>query len=187
MSSAREGPRMSEPEYLAWEAEQAEKHEYVNGEIVAMSGVSAAHARVTMNLAVAFANRLRGGPCQVWGSDLRVRIGETGLYAYPDLTIVCGRPELTADRPPSLTNPRVVIEVLSESTENYDLSAKAAHYRRRATVETLLFVDSRSRRVQRQDRLADGRWVLAEQAEGEITAAGVTVPFEEIYADVELG
>lgn len=187
MPSARTTPGMSEPEYLAWEAEQVEKHEFVNGELVAMSGVSAAHVQMTTNLTVAFGNRLRGSPCRVWTSDMRVRIAETGLYAYPDLTIICGRPELTPDRPPSLTNPRVVIEVLSESTENYDLSAKAAQYRRRASVQTLLFVDSRSRRVQRQDRLPDGRWALQELTEGEIEAAGVTVPFDEIYADVELG
>lgn len=179
--------RMSESEYLAWEAEQVEKHDYVDGDVVTVSGVSVAHAMVATNLLLAFASRLRGGPCRVWTSAMRVRIDETGVYAYPDLSIVCGPSTFTAGDSASLTNPQILVEVLSDLTEGHDLGAKAAHYRRRASVETLLFVDSRTRHVQRQDRLPDGRWALQELTDGEIEAAGVTVPFDEIYADVELG
>ena len=179
--------RLTPAEYLAGEAEQADRHEYVNGEIVAMSGVSSAHNRITSNLHVALANGLRGGPCRVNMPDLRVLVDETGLYAYPDLTVVCGPPEYTADTVPSLRNPCVIVEVLSESTANHDLGAKAAHYRRRASVETLLLVDSRSRRVQRQTRNADGTWTLADLDDGEIEVAGVVLTFDQIYEDMALG
>ncbi len=179
-------PRMAEAEYLAWEETQTEKHEFVNGEIVAMSGVSDAHNRVQVNLAGALIPRLRGSPCRLNLSELRVRIAETGLYAYPDLTIVCGPAEYAPTRPESLVNPRVIIEVLSEATANYDLGAKAAHYRHRPSVETLLFVDSRARLVQRQDRNPDGTWTLAEQTAGEVRLLDFVVPMDEIYEAVAL-
>lgn len=186
MASAHAVPRLTPAEYLAWEAEQAVRYEYVNGEVVAMSGVSPAHNRITSNLHVALAVGLRGGPCRVNMPDLRILVDETGLYAYPDLTIVCGPPDYTEDPVPSLRNPRVVVEVLSDSTANHDLGAKAAHYRRRASVQTLLLVDSRARRVQRQERNPDGTWTLADLTEGDVTVAGVVLTFDEIYADVEV-
>ena len=86
---------MTEAEYLEYDRTHDGKHEYVNGEVVAMSGVSDAHDRIQVNATVILANRLRGGPCRVRGSDLRIRLDETGLYAYPDLTIVCD-PQVSA-------------------------------------------------------------------------------------------
>jgi Uma2 family endonuclease len=178
--------RMTEAEYLAYDASHEGKHELVNGEVVAMSGVSDAHDRVQVNLLVALARRLHGGPCRVRGSDLRVRLEETGLYGYPDLTIVRG-PALFADtRPPSLLNPRVVVEVLSESTEEYDRGAKVAHYRHRASVDLILLVDSRRPLIERQQRNPDGTWTLSEHADGEVAVLDATVPLAEIYADVRL-
>lgn len=176
---------MTEAEYLAWEEVQEERHEFVNGEIVAMSGVSDAHNRVQVNLAGALIPRLRGSPRRLNLAELRVRIDETGLYAHPDLTIVCGAADYAPTRPVSLRNPRVIIEALSESTANYDLGAKAAHYRHRPTVETLLFVDSRARSVQRQDRNPDGTWTLAEQVAGDVRVLDFVVPMDEIYESVD--
>ena len=126
---------MTEAEYLEYDRTHDGKYEYVNGEVVAMSGVSDAHDRIQVNATVALANRLRGGPGRVRGADLRVRLDETGLYGYPDLTIVYGEPAFAATRPVTLLNPRVIIEVLSETTEEYDRGAKVAHYRQRAMVE----------------------------------------------------
>jgi Uma2 family endonuclease len=114
---------MSEAEYLEYDRTHDGKYEYVNGEVVAMSGVSDAHDRIQVNATVALANRLRGGPCRVRGAGLRVRLDETGLYCYPDLTIVCGEPAFAPTRPVTLLNPRVIIEVLSETTEEYDRGA----------------------------------------------------------------
>lgn len=96
---------MTEAEYLEYDRTHDGKYEYVNGEVVAMSGVSDAHDRIQVNATVALATRLRGGPCRVRGAALRVRLDETGLYGYPDLTIVCGEPAFAATRPVTLLNP----------------------------------------------------------------------------------
>lgn len=177
----------TEAEYLALEGSSAEKHEYVNGEILAMAGVSLAHSRIQANLGAALTNRLRGGPCQSHGSDLRVHIGETGLYAYPDLVVFCGEPQLTATNPPSLLNPRVIVEVLSESTEAHDRGMKVAHYRHRASVDAIVLVDSRRRLVEVQTRNANGTWTLDERTEGElpIAALGLAIPLDEVYEGVQ--
>lgn len=178
--------RMTEAEYLAFDLAQEGKHEFVNGDVVAMSGASPDHDTVFGNLYLALGNRLRGGPCRVRGPDLRVRLDETGMYAYPDLVVVCGKPEFTDTRPETLLNPRVVVEVLSESTEDYDRGAKAAHYRHRASVDAVVLVDSRRRFVELQTRNADGTWTLAERTAGEVplVALGVSLPLDELYEGV---
>lgn len=177
---------MTEAEYLEYERIHDGKHEYVDGEVVAVSGVSDAHDRIQVNATVALGNRFRGGPCRVRGADLRVRLDETGLYCYPDLTIVCGEPVFADTRPVTLLNPRVVIEILSETTEEYDRGAKVAHYRRRASVDLILLVDSRRRMVERQQRNADGTWTLSEHTSGSIVVLDHEVPLDELYEDVPL-
>jgi Uma2 family endonuclease len=146
-----------------------------------MAGATEAHSILQVNLIAALVTRLRGGPCRVHTLDLRVRLDETGMYCYPDLSVVCGEPQFAPTRPETLLNPRVVVEVLSESTEDYDRGAKAAHYRHRASIDTLLFVDSRQRAVQVQRRNADGTWTLSEHTDGAIHILDVTLPLDEIY------
>jgi Uma2 family endonuclease len=177
---------MTEAEYLEYDRTHDGKYEYVNGEVVAMSGVSDAHDRIQVNATVALANRLRGGPCRVRGADLRVRLEETGLYGYPDLTIVCGEPAFAATRPVTLRNPRVIIEVLSEATEEYDRGAKVAHYRHRASVDLILLIDSQRRMVERQQRNRDGTWTLSEHTSGRVVVLEHEVPLHELYDGVEL-
>lgn len=177
---------MTEAEYLEYDRTHDGKHEYVNGEVVAMSGVSDAHDRIQVNAIVALSNRLAAGPCRVRSSDLRVRLDETGPYCYPDLTIVCGEPAFAPTRPVTLLNPRVIVEVLSEATEEYDRGAKVAHYRRRASVELIVLIDSRRRLIERQQRNADGTWTLSEQATGAIRVLEFEVPLDELYAGVAL-
>ena len=176
--------RMTELEYLAWDASHEGKFEFVNGEVLAMAGVTPEHDTVTINLVVLLSNALRGTPCRVRGSDLRVRLDETGLYAYPDLTVVCGPPAFAPTAPETLLNPRVIVEVLSDSTEEYDRGAKAAHYRRRSSVDALLFVDSRRRLVEVQTRNADGTWTLSEHTTGAVRVIGVELPFDAMYDGV---
>lgn len=177
---------VSEAEYLAFEVDQEEKHEFVNGEILAMAGASDAHCRLQVNLSGLMFMWLRGKSCRVNSPDLRVRIKETGFYAYPDLTVVCGKAEYAPTKPPSLLNPVLIVEVLSESSADYDLGAKAAHYRLRPSVNTLLFVDSRRQYIQLQERLADGSWRLTEQTDGVISLLGHAISLGELYADVTL-
>lgn len=179
---------MTLAEYLATEADSPEKREFVNGEIIAMSGVSTAHALVQANLTATLVGHLRGGPCRVLTSDHRVRIDETGMYAYPDLSVFCGKPRTSTERPPSLLNPTVVFEVLSESSERYDRGAKATHYRRRESLQAYVLVASQEKRVEVFARNPDSSWTLTE-ATGEgtvrLTPLGVDLPLAEVYAGVD--
>ena len=176
--------RMSEPEYLAHDRDHEGKHEFVNGEVLAMAGVTEAHSLIQVNLTVALGTRLRGGPCRVHASDLRVRLDETGLYCYPDLTVVCGAAAFAPTRPETLLNPRLIVEILSESTEEYDRGAKVAHYRHRASVDTILLVDSRRRLVELQARNADGTWTLSERSVGAVYLLDFDLPLDELYEGV---
>jgi Uma2 family endonuclease len=178
---------VTEAEYLEFEDAQELKHELLNGEIVAMSGCSEAHATVTMYLLELLLGGLKGKPCRPLSSDFRVCIDETGLYAYPDVTVVCGPRRLTDHAPPALLNPTVLIEVLSESTESYDRGAKFEHYRRCASVQCVLFVDSRRRAVTVSTRGTAGRWTLLDCQSGAVTidVLGVTLQLDEIYAGTE--
>lgn len=178
---------VTEAEYLAFEDAQPNKHEFVNGEIIAMSGVSMAHALIAANLGVALGVGLKGGPCRAVGSDMRVRIDETGLYAYPDVTVVCGEPALSGTNPPSLLNPSLIGEVLSESTESYDRGAKLEHYRRRASVQCVLLVDSRRRAVTRYTRNADGSWTLFDFEAGTVRleVLGISLDMADLYEGAE--
>ena len=173
--------RMTEAEYLEYDATHEGKHEFVNGELVAMSGVSEQHSTIQTNLLAELRIGLRGTPCRVHGSDLRVQLDETGLWCYPDISVVCGTRDFAPTRPVSLRNPRMLVEVLSDSTENYDRGAKAAHYRHRASVDTILLVDSRRRMVERQTRNPDGTWTLSEHLEGHVDVLGVSLALDEIY------
>jgi Uma2 family endonuclease len=175
---------MNETEYLEYDRTHDGKYEYVNGEVVARAGVSDAHDRIQVNTTVALATRLRGGPCRARGSDLRVRLDETGLYCYPDLTIVCGEPTFAATRPVTLLNPSVIIEVMSETTEEYDRGAKVAHYRHRASVDLILLIDSRRRMVERQQRNPNGTWTLSEHTSGMIVVLEHELSLDELYDGV---
>lgn len=177
---------MTEAEYLAYDQDRDVKHEFVNGEVVAMAGVTESHSALQVNLTLALGTRLRGGECRVHGSDLRVRLDETGLYGYPDLTVVCGEARFAPTKPVSLLNPCLIVEVLSESTEEYDRGAKVAHYRHRSSVDTILLVDSRRRLVELLTRNPDGTWTLSEHTTGAFAVLGHTIPLDELYEGVAL-
>src|SRR5687768_4201773 len=117
--SAVPSPTVTEAEYLAYDLAHEGKHELVGGVIVAMAGASEAHGVVVSNAHLAIGGRLRGSRCRSFVADLRVRISETGLYAYPDVVVVCGPREFAPTNPETLLNPRVIVEVLSPSTEAY--------------------------------------------------------------------
>jgi Uma2 family endonuclease len=185
----RPAEKLSEREYLALEATSDTKHEFVNGEILAMAGASARHNALAMNLASALVTALRNGPCRPLGSDQRVRVDATGLYAYPDLTITCGKLEFAPGvRPSTLLNPTVVIEILSGSTEAWDRGAKSAHYRNLPSLQELVLVSQQTRRVEVYRRRDAGEWSFVEAAgSGTIAleALGITVPLDEIYAGTD--
>jgi Uma2 family endonuclease len=176
-------PPSTEAEYLAWDLAHDGRHEFVNGQIVAMAGAGEEHGLVVTNATLAFGTRLRGSSCRVFVADLRVRIDETGLYAYPDLVVVCGERRFAPTTPESLLNPTVLLEVASPTTEAYDRGAKAAHYRRRPSVQDIVLLDPGRRTVEHYRRLGPEQWHLETRADGEIAleSLGIRIPVAELF------
>src|SRR5262249_25490983 len=117
MAAPRLPRRYTPEEYLARERQAEYKSEYIAGQIAAMSGASRVHNRIVMNIARVLTNQTLDGPCETYGSDLRVKVSARGMYTYPDLVVVCGEQQFEDDRVDTLLNPTVIIEVLSPSTE----------------------------------------------------------------------
>lgn len=175
---------MTEEEYLAFEEASAEKHEYVNGRVYAMAGGTIEHSTVCGRAILVLGSRLRSG-CRVLTSDARVLVPETRLYTYPDATVLCGRPEQRPDLL-ALTNPTVVVEVLSPSTEGYDRGAKFAHYRRCASLQQVVFVDLVARRVEVYAPSGE-HWILTESTgDRPVAIACCTEPFPASALFVDL-
>jgi Uma2 family endonuclease len=176
-------------EYLALERASDVRHEYFAGVITAMAGASYRHNLIAGNIARSVGNQLAGRRCSVLPSDMRVRTIST-LYTYPDVTIVCGDPELSGAGEETLLNPVVVIEILSASTEAYDRGDKFEHYRSIPSLREYVLVAQDRMRVEHFERQAKGQWLLTtfRSAESPVVfpALGIEIPLAEIYAQVEL-
>jgi Uma2 family endonuclease len=131
---------MSVEEYLAFERRSEGRHEYLDGEIFAMTGASRYHNRLAVNLAGILYPQLRGGPCELYIADMRVRVAATGLYTYPDLAVVCGEPRFDDAYLDTLLNPTLIFEILSPSTEATDRGRKFAHYQKVDSLAEVLLI-----------------------------------------------
>jgi Uma2 family endonuclease len=189
MPQPRANPRLTEEEYLRIERAADFKSEYFDGEMFAMAGGSPHHSLIATNLASEFRNRLRGGACVPYNSDLRVKVEATGLHTYPDLSIFCGGLELSEGTDDTATNPTLIAEVLSDSTEGYDRGKKFEHYRQIPTLRAYLLVSQREPRIEQFTRQGDGRWVLSEasgnDAAMEVPALGISISLSEVFANVD--
>jgi Uma2 family endonuclease len=180
---------VTEGEYLARERAGDEKHELVNGRILAMAGASPRHNMIAGNVAEALRARLRaaGKGCLVFPSDQRVHVPATGLYTYPDVTVVCGGPEFHPQHPDNLVNPTLIIEVLSKSTEAWDRGAKFAHYRPLPSLRAYVLVAQSEQRVELFLRAGDA-WQFTE-AQGDAALAvgplGVSLPLAAVYENTD--
>jgi Uma2 family endonuclease len=184
----RAAERLSLEDYLATEPASEHKREFVNGEIYAMAGAEPEHNAVREALAALVWMALRGRPCQSFSADQRVYLHETGLYCYPDLVVVCGRPEFVDPSPRSLKNPAAVFEVLSPSTESWDRGGKFAHMRQRPSLQLYALLDPATRRVEWYTRGPDGSWVYREaQGSGPwpLSPLDVTLDLAAVFAQLE--
>lgn len=159
MSTVRK-THFSPHEYLELERAAAFKSEYLNGEIFAMAGGSRRHCRIAANLVARSDAELRDTPCEVFGSDMRVKVAPTGLYTYPDVTIACGELEFEGISGDTLLNPKVIFEVLSDSTEAYDRGKKFDHYRQVPSLLEYVLVSQNQPLIERYARQSDGSWRL---------------------------
>jgi Uma2 family endonuclease len=185
MFAAASKTRGSFAEYLAIDASSDIKHEYIGGIVHAMSGGSPEHARLAMAIGGELTAQLRGRRCAVYSSDLRVRVRATGLTTYPDVTVVCGNLELDPEDAHTVTNPAVIIEVTSPSTESYDRETKYAHYRRIESLRTYVIVSQEERLVEVFTRNTDDSWTLRDIREGEARLAEIdcVLNVDAIYRD----
>ena len=186
MASNRVERKWTVDEYFVYEAESEIKHEYIDGEIYAMSGGTRKHGLVIMNLSVAIGGRLINSTCRAYPSDLRVKINDL-RYVYPDLSAICGEEIFTDEKETTLTNPTLVVEVMSPSSEKYDTGMKSTMYRSLPSLKAYLIVDQSRLFVQLYTRQDNG-WLLQEFDKLDQTISlpmiNAELPLSEVYRDI---
>ena len=180
-------PRISEEEYLRQERAAETKSEFVAGEMFAMSGGSRAHSALAMRWGAEISNKLRGRNCIVYSSDLKIRTHRSGSYVYPDISVVCEEPQPNRNADDFLTNPIVVIEVLSPSTAEYDRGKKFALYREIPSLQDYILVHTDSVLVEHYSRQPEN-WLLRKSSgldsSVHISSIDCIVDLNDVYRNV---
>jgi len=188
MAVANTNHGLSEAEYLEIERRADYKSEFFNGEMFGMSGGTSAHSLIASNLIRAIGNQLEGCPCDVYTSDMRVKVQASGLYTYPDLSVACGDREFEDEHDDVLLNPTVVVEVLSDSREAYDRGRKFALYRQIPSLREYLLVSQREPLVEQYLRQDSGDWLLHAvaglQSKFTLPSLSVTIELAKVYTNI---
>jgi len=172
-------------EYFAWEAQQLEKHELIDGRVHGMSGGTKNHSAIKLNIVVLLKDHLRGSQCQVFNSDLKISILHTANYTYPDLSVTCD--DRDREHPLYITYPCLIVEVLSLSTEAYDRGKKFNWYRRNPNLIDYVLVSSDEMAVDIYHKKDTGEWVILSYREGDVVefkSIGLSLPIEQFYEEV---
>jgi Uma2 family endonuclease len=187
MAATAEQTLLTPDDFLAWEGQQPDKHEYVRGEVFAMVGARREHVVVAGNLFSSLKQRLRGGPCQAYVSDLKLRVETADAFFYPDVMVSCDPRDHAAEL--YIEHPTLIAEVLSDSTAAFDRGDKFAAYRTLPSLKEYLLVDIPSRRVESFRRTPDDEWLLhvyaAETDTCRFSSLDVTVPLAEVFENLE--
>ena len=184
MSSPLHRTRYTWTEYLALEASSNVKHEYLDGQIYAMAGGTPEHAALAAAVIGLLFPQLRGSLCRAHDADLRVRVPKTGLATYPDVTIVCGPWQRDPEDDNAVTNPTLIVEVLSASTEDYDRDDKFEHYKGLSSLSEYVLVSHRERKVEVWVRDPEGTWTCNTARSGEVAhlaSIGARLDVDELY------
>ena len=180
---------ISVDEYFELERTSEEKHEYFNGEIFAMTGASVRHNVIVSNVIVSMGNALDGTDCQVFPSDIKVELDLDKHYVYPDVSVVCGRVETVEGRNDAITNPKIVFEILSESTKDYDRASKFKAYRKLSSLADYILIDQYSVSVEHYRKHGPGHWVLREYEKLQDILVfedfEISLPLSQIYRRVD--
>ncbi len=186
MIAARK-PKMTVEEYLAMERISEIRHEYFDGEIYAMAGARRNHILITGNLVATLNVQLRSKPCEVYPTDMRVKVSAKH-YAYPDVVVVCDKPQFDDDTMDILNNPTIIIEVLSSSTERYDRGKKFASYRELPSLQEYVLVSQYDPHIEHYVRMGE-KWALSDtiglESVVELPSIGCTLKLSDVYAKVE--
>ncbi len=187
--STKKKHRFTPAEYLELERAAEVKSEFINGEIFQMSGASRRHNLIVTNIVRELSTQLRGRPCETYAGDMRVRVSDAGLYTYPDVVAVCGKPSLEDRHFDTLMNPTLIVEVISPSTEAYDRGRKFEFYRKLPSLREYLVVSQDAPHVDRFVVDDLGRWSLTD-ASGledsfELTSVGCSLRLADVFDRIE--
>ncbi len=178
--------QMTPAEYLAFERASDERHEYLDGEVRLLPGSTPKHSIIEGSTSACLHAQLRSSPCLIFVVNLRLKVSDTGLYTYPDISIVCGDPQF--EDGDSLLNPTVLIEVLSPSTESYDRGKKFQQYRTLESLQEYVLIGQDSPRIERYTRQPDNQWLLADavglDASIELVSIGCALALADVYEKV---
>jgi Uma2 family endonuclease len=178
-------PRFTPEEYFAWEEQQLERHEYIDGEVYGMSGGTIIHSQISSNFNRLLGNHLRGSGCRTLNSDARVSILASSHYVYPDVSITCDERDKTT--PKYITYPCLIVEVLSPSTEAYDRGNKFKLYRRNPCLQEYVLVDAETMAIELFRKTDGGSWQIIDYEPGdivELVSVKLTFPIEQVYEDI---
>ena len=182
-------PFLSPEQYLAIERAAETRSEYFRGEMFAMTGASRNHNLIAGNVGRRLNEQFDDRPCEVYQTDMRVKVSPTGLYTYPDIVVTCGHPKFEDQSVDTLLNPQVVMEVLSPSTESWDRGKKFGNYRRIDSLREYVLISQDRMLVEKFARLPDGEWRLSEVSRPDdrliLDSIACSIKLSEIYARVE--
>lgn len=188
---AERAPFLTAEEYLAIEREAEFKSEYVDGRMYMMAGASEPHVVTTGNIFREIASQIRGRGCRAYVTDMKIQVSLRGQYSYPDVAVVCGQPQFHDEHQDVVTNPIVIVEVLSPSTEAYDRGLKSQRYRQMDSLQEILLAAQDRPHLELSTRQPDGSWRLTEasglDAEIALASVGCTLRLADVYENVEFG
>jgi len=188
--SSRPKTYLTTEEYLAIERQAEYKSEYFAGEVFAMVGASRKHNLIATNIVIALGQQLKKKPCELYTSDMRVRVPATGLYTYPDVVIACGEPEFEDEHVDTLLNPTLIVEILSTSTASYDRIKKFSYYRTVESLSEYLLVAQDEYKLEQYVKQGDGRWLLSDirsrEAIVELSSIQCRLALDDVYDKVAL-
>jgi Uma2 family endonuclease len=180
-------PQITTEEYFAWEEKQQEKHEYIDGQVYAMSGGSVNHGRIAIRFTAMFDAHLEGSGCITGNSDIKVNIVETNNYTYPDASVTCDERDKTTTQ--YITYPCLIVEVLSDSTEAYDRGGKFRMYRQNPVLKDYLLVSSTRIEMDLYHKNDAGEWMIINYQAGdtvELKSINLSFPIEQVYRGLNL-
>lgn len=175
-------------EYLAMERGSSIRHEFLDGEIFAMAGGTPEHAALAAAVIGQLHAQLRGKPCRVYTSDLRIGVQESGLLTYPDVSVICGAPQVDPADPATIVNPTLLLEVLSESTQAWDRGEKFEHYKRIPTLQDYVLVSAREQLIEAWRR-SGPEWIRREariHASLLLDSIGCALDVDAVYAQLAI-
>lgn len=180
-------PRFTPEKYFAWEEQQLERHELIDGEVYAMTGGTVNHSQIAAKFISLLDNHLRGSGCKTLNSDCKVNIVESNNYTYPDLSVTCEDRDKTTTK--YITYPCLIVEVLSDSTEAYDRGGKFRMYRQNPVLQDYVLVSSDKMEIDLYRKTESGRWEIINYQLGdtiELKSVSLTFPIERIYEGIDL-